>query len=462
MQATLAGLRAATSSGTEQSQVCHHWAVTLNVAVIGTNYLGAAHAAGMAEFGHRVIGVDVVPERVEVLNSGRSTIFEEGLEPLLAKHTASGRLRFTTDYREIADWADVHFICVGTPQSDSGAADLSQVWSVVESLGPLLTKPTLIAGKSTVPVGTAPQLQARFDELAPDAGVEVMWNPEFLREAYAVLDTLTPDRIVLGARTAEALATMRRVYALPISDGVPVVECDIATAELIKVAANAFLATKISFINAMAQMCQAAGGDVTLLADAIGHDKRIGRDFLNAGLGFGGGCLPKDIRALAARARELGVGVLADFIGDVEAINEGQRLEVAELAVDQFGGDIAGRKVAVLGAAFKPGTDDTRNSPALTVADHLAAAGADVWIFDPEARVSGPTFTQADTIEDCLRDAELVLHLTEWPLFRQLNPADYADLVKNRVVIDGRLKLDRDHWQRAGWKVVQMGRAATL
>lgn len=434
----------------------------MNVAVIGTNYLGAAHAAGMAEFGHSVIGVDVVPGRVAVLNSGRSTVFEEGLEPLLAKHTASGRLRFTTDYAEIADWADVHFICVGTPQSDSGAADLSQVWAVVEHLGPLLTKPTVIAGKSTVPVGTAPHLQSRFDELAPGVGVEVMWNPEFLREAFAVKDTLTPDRIVLGARSAAALERMRQVYSVPIAAGVPVVACDIATAELIKVAANAFLATKISFINAMAQMCQAAGGDVTLLADAIGHDKRIGREFLNAGLGFGGGCLPKDIRALATRARELDVGVLADFIGDVEAINEGQRREVAELAMGQFDGDIGGRKVAVLGAAFKPGTDDTRSSPALSVADRLAAAGADVWIFDPEAQVAGPNFTQAGSIEECLRDAELVLHLTEWPLFRQLDPADYADLVRNKVLIDGRLKLDRERWQRAGWKVIQLGRAATL
>jgi UDPglucose 6-dehydrogenase len=438
------------------------WAMPLNVAVIGTNYLGAAHAAGMAEFGHRVIGVDVDPDRVKVLASGRSTIFEEGLEPLLAKHTASGRLRFTTDYHEIADWADVHFVCVGTPQSDSGAADLSQVWSVVESLGPLLTRPALIAGKSTVPVGTAPLLQQRLDQLAPDAGVEVMWNPEFLREAYAVTDTLSPDRIVLGTRSAHALATMREVYAIPISDGVPIVECDIATAELIKVAANAFLATKISFINAMAQMCQAAGGDVTLLADALGHDTRIGREFLNAGLGFGGGCLPKDIRALAARASELGVDVLANLIGSVEDINEGQRAEVAELAIDQFDGPIRGRKVAVLGAAFKPGTDDTRNSPALTVADHLAAAGADVWIYDPEARVSGPTFTQADTVEECLQDAELVLHLTEWPLFRQLDPAECGSLVKNRVLIDGRLKLDRARWQASGWKVVQMGRATTL
>lgn len=447
----------------DEDAVCDDSPVPLNIAVIGTNYLGAAHAAGMAEFGHSVIGVDIDPARVAKLNRGQSTIFEEGLEPLLAKHTASGRLRFTTDHAEIADWADVHFVCVGTPQSESGAADLSQVWSVAEALGPLLTRPTLIAGKSTVPVGTAPKLAARLAELAPAGeGVEVMWNPEFLREAYAVADTLRPDRIVLGVASTTALATMRAVYAIPISENVPVVECDLATAELIKVAANAFLATKISFINAMAQMCQAAGGDVTKLADAIGYDKRIGREFLNAGLGFGGGCLPKDIRALAARARELGVDVLADFIGDVEAINQGQRAEVAELAVEQLGGDVRGLKIAVLGAAFKPGTDDTRNSPALTVAKMLVEVGADVHVYDPQAQVAAPGITQDDSIADCLAGAEIVLHLTEWPVFRQIDPAQLVQVVANPVVIDGRLKLDREWWTAAGWKVVQMGRAATL
>lgn len=433
----------------------------MKVAVIGTNYLGAAHAAGMAEFGHDVIGVEIDPRRVEVLNTGRSTIFEEGLEPLLAKHTASGRLRFTTDYAEIADWADVHFVCVGTPQSDSGAADLSQVRAVVDTLGPLLTRPTVVAGKSTVPVGTAPALQARFDELAPGAGVEVVWNPEFLREAHAVTDTLRPDRIVLGARTPAALVTMRDVYALPLSEGVPVVECDIATAELIKVAANAFLATKISFINAMAQMCQAAGGDVTLLADAIGYDRRIGREFLNAGLGFGGGCLPKDIAALSARASELGVHVLADFIGAVQSINDDQRREIADLAEASLGGDARGQRVAVLGAAFKPGTDDTRNSPALTVAELLAARGAHVTVFDPEASVeSVPGVTASASVEECLKDADVVLHLTEWSLFRQFDPAALIGLVRRPVLIDGRLKLDAAKWRSAGWSVIQPGRPA--
>ncbi|WP_026928328.1 UDP-glucose dehydrogenase family protein [Granulicoccus phenolivorans] len=436
----------------------------LNISVIGTNYLGAAHAAGMAEFGHNVIGVDIDPQRVATLNAGRSTIYEDGLEPLLERHTASGRLRFTTDYAEIADWADVHFLCVGTPQSATGAADLSQVFSAIDTLAPLLTgKPTVIAGKSTVPVGTAMRIQERLNEIAPiGPDAQVMWNPEFLREAHAVEDTLHPDRIVFGVQSPQTLRLMRRVYAIPLSEQTPVVECDLATAELVKVAANAFLATKISFINAMAQMCQSAGGDVTVLADAIGHDKRIGREFLNAGLGFGGGCLPKDIRALASRADELGVDVLSDLIESVEAINLGQRQEVVDLAVEQLGGEVTGKRIAILGAAFKPGTDDTRNSPALDVADALAAKGAQVCVYDPQARVRHGDIVQAESIAEALTDAELVLHLTEWTLFRQLDPAEYVSLVKNPLIIDGRLKLDRPRWVEAGWKVVQMGRAATL
>ncbi|MFX4272347.1 UDP-glucose dehydrogenase family protein [Propionibacteriaceae bacterium Y1685] len=437
--------------------------MALRVSVIGTNYLGAAHAAGMAEFGHEVIGVDIVEERVQTLNAGRSPIFEEGLEPLLTKHTSSGRLRFTTDHREVADWADVHFLCVGTPQSPSGAADLSQVHAAADSLAPHLTRPTLVVGKSTVPVGTAPALQERLRAASPAGdGIDVAWNPEFLREAYAVEDTLRPDRIVLGVQNERAASLLKRCYAMPLSENTPIIECDLATAELIKVAANAFLATKISFINAMAQMCQAAGGDVTLLADAIGHDKRIGRDFLNAGLGFGGGCLPKDIRALAASAQDHGVTVLSDLIGSVEAINAGQRTEIAELAIEQAGGDVTGKRIAVLGAAFKPGTDDTRNSPSLTVAAHLAAHGADVHVYDPQATVDSPGISQDPTVEEALTGAEMVLHLTEWPEFRQLDPEHLATLVKNPLMIDGRLKLHRPQWAKAGWKVVQIGRAATL
>jgi UDPglucose 6-dehydrogenase len=434
------------------------------VSVIGTNYLGASHAAGMAEFGHSVIGLDIDADRVKTLNSGQSHIFETGLEPLLEKHTASGRLRFTTDYSDIADWADVHFLALGTPSAPSGAADLSQLNAAVDTLGPLLTKPTLVVGKSTVPVGTAAQLERRLRLASPAGdGVEVAWNPEFLREGHAVEDTLAPDRLVFGTHSAQALELLEEIYAIPLTEATPVVRCDIATAELIKVAANAFLATKISFINAMARMCQAAGGDVTLLADAMGYDKRIGREFLNAGLGFGGGCLPKDIAALAVRAEELDVEVLRDFIRSVEAINEGQRTEVAELAIDQLGGDAQGKRIAVLGAAFKPGTDDTRNSPALTVADYLHARGGDVRIYDPQARLSHRDgFTQVSTVEQAVRGAHVVLHLTEWPEFRQLDPERLGELVAAKIIIDGRLKLHAPTWLSAGWKVVQIGRAATF
>ncbi|GAA3571987.1 UDP-glucose/GDP-mannose dehydrogenase family protein [Microlunatus spumicola] len=438
--------------------------MTLRVSVIGTSYLGATHAAGMAEFGHQVVGIDIDEDKVKILNAGQSHIFEVGLEPLLEKHTATGRLRFTTDYTEIADWADVHFLALGTPSQPDGKADLRQLYSAIESLAPLLTEPCLVVGKSTVPVGTAMQLEARIRELAPAGDqVEVAWNPEFLREAYAVEDTLHPDRLVFGTHSQHALDVLAEIYALPLSDRTPVVRCDIATAELIKVAANSFLATKISFINAMAQMCQAAGGDVTLLADAIGFDKRIGREFLNAGLGFGGGCLPKDIAALAVRADELGVHVLSDFIHSVEAINAGQRNEIADLAIEQAGGDVTGKRIAVLGAAFKPGTDDTRNSPALTVADRLHEAGADVRIYDPEARLPPREgFTQVASVEQAMLGAEIVLHLTEWPEFRQLDPEKLGHLVKSQIIIDGRLKLHAPTWRNAGWKLVQIGRAATM
>ncbi|MCW2810662.1 MAG: ugd [Friedmanniella sp.] len=434
------------------------------MSVIGTNYLGATHAAGMAEFGHHVIGVDIDADRVKTLNAGESHIFEVGLEPLLAKHTATGRLRFTTDYTEIADWADVHFLALGTPSGPGGAADLSQLHAAIDRLAPLLHEPCLVVGKSTVPVGTALALEERIRRLAPAGdAVEVAWNPEFLREAYAVEDTLRPDRLVFGTHSAHALEVLHEIYSIPLSDRTPLVECDIATAELIKVAANAFLATKISFINAMSQMCQAAGGDVTLLADAIGFDKRIGREFLNAGLGFGGGCLPKDIKALAFRAEELGVTVLSDFIRSVEAINDGQRIELAELAIAQASGDVSGKRIAVLGAAFKPGTDDTRNSPALTVADRLHESGADVRIYDPQARLPPREgFTQVASVEQALLGADIVLHLTEWPEFRQLDPERLGQLVKKKVIIDGRLKLQAASWRNAGWKVVQIGRAGSL
>lgn len=438
--------------------------MTLRISVIGTGYLGTSHAAGMAEFGHQVVGVDIDADRVKLLNAGQSPIYEADLEPMLRRHTDSGRLRFTTDYTEIADWADVHFVCVDTPQSASGAADLSQLWAVRDQLAPQLSASALIVGKSTAPVGTAADLRAGFRARAPAGqAIDLIWSPEFLRESFAVHDTLHPDRIVLGIEDDRSLSVMQQVYATPLIEDTPVVITNFATAELIKSAANTFLATKISFINAMARMCQATGGDVTQLADALGHDSRIGREFLNAGLGFGGGCFPKDIRALACRADELGVDVLSDLIGSVEKINDGQRTDVAELTVEQLGGEVAGKRVAVLGAAFKPGTDDTRNSPALTVADRLHGMGAHVSVFDPQARLSPRgNLVQAATVLDAVRGCDICLHLTEWPQFRSLDPVLLGEAARNRVLIDARLKLDPAPWRAAGWKVVQLGRAVTL
>ena len=439
--------------------------MTLQLSVIGTNYLGATHAAGMAEFGHHVIGVDIDVDRVKTLNSGQSHIFEVGLEPLLEKHTSSGRLRFTTDYAEIADWADVHFLALGTPSGPGGAADLSQLHAAIDTLAPLLTKPCLVVGKSTVPVGTALQLEQRLRSRAPAGDrIEVAWNPEFLREAYAVQDTLRPDRLVFGTHSAQGAGTAggdlldsvdrehpggavrhrhRRVDQgrgeLVPGDQDQLHQCDGCRCARRRVVTSPCWPTR------------------------IGYDRRIGREFLNAGLGFGGGCLPKDIQALAVRADELGVHVLSDLIRSVEAINDGQRAGMADLAIDQAGGDVKGKRIAVLGAAFKPGTNDTRNSPALTVADRLHAAGADVRIYDPQARLPPREgFTQVASVDQALLGADIVLHLTEWPEFRQLDPEKLGELVKTKIIIDGRLKLDARSWHRAGWKVVQIGRATTL
>jgi UDPglucose 6-dehydrogenase len=431
--------------------------MTSRVSVIGTNYLGANTAAGMAEFGFEVIGVEIDESRVKLLNEGRAPLYEPGLDPLLKKHTDSGRLRFTTDYREIADWADVHFICVGTPQSDGDyAADLSQVNSVVDMLAPLLTRPTLVVGRSTVPVGTAAGLERRFHAESPaGAGVEVAWQPEFLREAHGVEDTLRPDRLVFGVTSPAAEQRLREVFAAPIADGTPVVVGNWETAELVKGAANAFLATKISFINALAEMCDQTGADVSLLADALGHDVRIGRGMLNAGPGYGGGCLPKDLRSFMARAGELGVEEIITFLRAVDDINRRRRSRIIDVAHELVGGAWVGRKVAVLGAAFKAGTDDVRSSPALDIAGRIQLHGATVTVYDPQATENArrvrPTLGYAESALEACRGAHVVLHLTEWPEFRELDPEELKAVVASPLIVDGRLALDAEAWRNAGW-----------
>ncbi|MER7454343.1 UDP-glucose/GDP-mannose dehydrogenase family protein [Nocardia beijingensis] len=434
--------------------------------VFGTGYLGATHAACMAELGHDVIGVDVDPGKVAKLSDGVVPFYEPGLEDVLRRNLDAGRLRFTTSYAEAADHADVHFLGVGTPQKKGEyAADLKYVRAVVDTLAPLLERPSVIIGKSTVPVGTAAALGTRARALS-STDVEVAWNPEFLREGWAVKDTLRPDRLVLGVdRDRDAAGwvedLVREIYADLIAAEVPFLLTDLATAELVKVSANAFLATKISFINAVSEVCEATGADVTMLADALGYDARIGRRFLNAGLGFGGGCLPKDIRAFMARSGELGADHAVAFLREVDNINMRRRTKVVDMAARACGGSLLGANVAVLGAAFKPESDDVRDSPALNVAGMIQLHGAVVTVYDPKALENSrrvfPTLNYATSVIEACERADVVLVLTEWDEFTALRPGDLDHVVRARSIIDGRNCLNRATWRAAGWVYAGLG-----
>ncbi|MEV3990220.1 UDP-glucose/GDP-mannose dehydrogenase family protein [Streptomyces sp. NPDC049837] len=444
--------------------------MALKITVIGTGYLGATHAAAMAELGFEVLGLDVVPEKIEMLSAGRVPMYEPGLEELLRKHVAgiegsTGRLRFTTSWEEVGEFGDVHFVCVNTPQKHGDyACDMSYVDAAFGSLAPHLRRPALVVGKSTVPVGSAERLARLLADRAPvGADAELAWNPEFLREGFAVQDTLHPDRIVVGVESAAAEKLLREVYATPVEEGSPFVVTDFPTAELVKTAANSFLATKISFINAMAEVCEAAGGDVAKLAEAIGHDDRIGSKFLRAGIGFGGGCLPKDIRAFMARAGELGADQALTFLREIDSINMRRRGQMVGMAREALGdGTFLGKRVAVLGAAFKPDSDDVRDSPALNVAGQIHLQGGQVTVYDPKgmhnARRLFPTLAYADSALDAVRGADVVLHLTEWREFRELDPSELGEVVASRVILDGRNALDAAAWRAAGWTFRAMGR----
>jgi UDPglucose 6-dehydrogenase len=434
--------------------------------VLGTGYLGATQAACMASLGFEVLAVDIDAARIEALGRGELPFFEPGLEQLVRRGLDSGALSFTTSYQQAAEFGEVHFCCVGTPQSaGSGRADLSQLWSCIGTLAPLLRRPCLVVGKSTVVAGTAAAVARRLAGLAPaGAGAELAWSPEFLREGYAVADTLRPERIVAGVSSSRAAAALRELYAEPIAAGVPFVETDLATAELVKVAANAFLATKISFINAMAEVCEAAGADVAQLADALGYDHRIGPAGLRPGLGFGGGCLPKDIRAFTAWAADQGVGDALAFLREVDEINLRRRARLVELAAELAGGSLRGCRVGVLGLAFKPDSDDIRDSPALEVAAALHQRGAVVTGYDPaamgNARRLHPELRYAASLIDVATDADLLLLLTEWPEFRQADPQLLGKTVARRVIADARHVLDPAAWQAAGWIYRAPGRPA--
>jgi UDPglucose 6-dehydrogenase len=432
----------------------------LTLSVIGTGYLGATHAAGMAELGFNVMGLDTDSNKIESLSAGRLPFYEPGLPELLKKNLDSGRLRFTTDFAQISD-ADVHFVCVGTPQrQDGNAADLTYVFAAIRAIAGIAKRGSLIVGKSTVPVGTAERLLAEIRQINPT--LDLAWNPEFLREGFAVEDTLHPNRIVVGVQNDSAEEVLKRVYAKLLAEQVPWVRSDLRTAELVKSAANAFLTTKISFINAMAEVCDAAGADVTTLATAIGYDPRIGNRFLQAGIGFGGGCLSKDLRGFMARAEELGAHEALGFLSDIDAINLRARDRMVEFAVSELDGDPVGKKILVLGAAFKPDSDDVRDSPALVIADALSQRGARIVIHDPKAienaKARFPHLHFTANIASAAQGADLVLHLTEWREYRELDPAELGRLVARRRIIDGRNALSPTKWRNAGWTYLAPGR----
>ncbi len=432
--------------------------------MVGTGYLGATTSACMAELGFEVLSLDVDAEKIDRLRAGDLPIYEPGLQEILRRNLANGRLRFTTSYEEAAAFGDVHFLCLGTPQKPGEyAADVSYLDAAIESLAPHLDRECLIVGKSTVPVGTAQRLADKLARLAPiGAGAELAWNPEFLREGFAVKDTLHPDRIVLGVASDRAEKIMREVYASMLEMGTPMVITDYPTAELVKVAANAFLATKISFINAMAEVCEAAHADVKQLSLALSFDDRIGGKFLNPGLGFGGGCLPKDIRAFMARAGELGADQALTFLREVDAINMRRRARMVDLARELAGGSFRGCTVAVLGAAFKPNSDDIRDSPALDVAVKISEQGGRVTVYDPvaqeNARKAHPGLSYGASALDAAKDAHVVLLLTEWQEFIAMDPEELGSVVASRKIVDGRNALDAETWRASGWHYRALGR----
>lgn len=433
------------------------------MSVIGCGYLGAVHSAAMASLGHDVIGIDVDAEKVHRLAAGDAPFFEPGLSELLRTGLSAGRLKFSSHIAD-AHGAALHFLAVGTPQVNDGAsADLRFVDAAINALLPHLSPGDVVVGKSTVPVGTAPRLAATLAAV----GATLVWNPEFLREGWAVHDSLTPDRIVIGANDDVAgrlaVGLLQDAYRDAIDNDTPCLVTDFATAELVKGAANAFLATKISFINAMSEIAEASGADISLLADALGHDSRIGRRYLGSGIGFGGGCLPKDIRAFAARAEELGRSEAVRFLHEIDHINQRCRTRATQLVQDALGGNVHGAHIAVLGAAFKPFSDDVRDSPALEVASRLKGLGAEVVVTDPaaldNARATHPQLTYEPDHIAAMRNADAVVIVTEWNQYRhELDPVELARVVRRRIIVDGRNCLDPALWRSSDWQYWGLGR----
>jgi len=433
----------------------------MKISVIGLGYLGTTHAVAMAKLGHNVIGIEPDESRIQQLAAGELPFFEPGLGEALKQVVAAGNIRFQTQHDEVSAESDIHFICVGTPQAaGQQSADTSYVFAAANQLAAVLRPSSLVVGKSTVPVGSARDIIASMQEVAGFIP-KLCWNPEFLREGTALADSLLPDRIVIGSDDPNHNQALKVCYQNILDQGIPVLELDLETAELVKVSANAFLATKISFINAMAEIAEASGADTVKLAEAIGLDNRIGKSFLRTGIGFGGGCLPKDIRGFIARAEELGVGESLAFLKEVDQINLRRRQRIVSLATKELG-EIADKNITMLGISFKPDSDDLRDSPALEIALRLKALGGIVTIHDPvslgalEQKSTGLT-TEID-LQAAIKDTELVILGTEWAEYKNLDPATVSSFPKIKTIIDGRNVLNVDTWQQAGWRVIAPGR----
>lgn len=433
----------------------------MRIAMIGTGYVGLVSGVCFSDFGHDVVCVDKVDKKIDLLNAGQVPIYEPGLDSLMAKNVAAGRLKFTTDLADAVDGADAVFIAVGTPtRRGDGHADLSYVYAAAEEVAHALTGYAVIVTKSTVPVGTNREVERRIIAARPDAPFAVASNPEFLREGAAIDDFMHPDRVVVGVEDDRARQVMADIYRPLNLRETPMVYTTLESAEVIKYAANAFLATKITFINEIADLCEKVGGDVQDVAKGMGLDNRIGGKFLHAGPGYGGSCFPKDTLALTRTAQEHNTPIR--IVETVVAVNDARKRKMAEKIIDACGGKVAGKKIAVLGVTFKPDTDDMRDAPSLTIVPALIGAGADVVVVDPEGRKEGeallPGVTWENDAYEAATDALCVAIVTEWNEFRALDLARLNKTMSGDVLVDLRNIYRPEDARRAGFDYVSVGR----
>lgn len=432
----------------------------MKISVVGTGYVGLVTGTCLADTGNEVICVDIDEAKVAMMQAGKVPIYEPQLETIFDRNVRQGRLTFTTELAQGLANSDVVFLALPTPPGADGSADLSAVLSVAEEIGKLIDRYKVIIDKSTVPVGTAEKVRAA---IAKNARVEfdVVSNPEFLREGFAVEDFMKPDRIVIGTRSERARAILQELYKPFVRQGNPILFMDERSAELTKYAANAFLATKITFMNEIANFCEKVGADVDMVRMGIGADSRIGKRFLFAGIGFGGSCFPKDVQALAKSGNEFGYNF--SIIEKVLEVNERQRVLLAERVKAHFGNNLKGKKIAVWGLAFKPETDDIREAPALYLIDKLLEEGAEVTAFDPEAienvkKLLGDKIRFTDQMYEALRGADALLIATEWSVFRSPDFEKMAELMNERLIFDGRNLYDVADMQKRGFTYKSIGR----